>query len=303
VTTVDKETISSGKYPKVFVFSNQKGGVGKTTTAVAIAAGLSKNNHKTLLIDMDPQGNATSGVGVDKKTQEKTIYDCLHGSLPLEEAIVQTEFNNLFLVPANSHLAGAELELSSADRREFLLKTLIANLRYEFEFIVIDCPPSLGILTVNSLVSATKLFIPLQCEYYALEGLGDLLHTYSLIREKLNAKLVIGGVILTMADFRANLTLQVVDEVRKHFGDKAFKSVIPRSVRISEAPSYGKPVIYYDPTAKGSKAYMEIVDEILITEGLKEKVGAIVASSSEPTVVTTAVESQEIEKLEEVKEI
>ncbi len=300
MTTVDKETNSSGKYPKVFVFSNQKGGVGKTTTAVAISAGLAKNGHKTLLIDMDPQGNATSGVGIDKKTQEKTIYDCLHGSLPLEDAIVQTEYKNLFLIPANSHLAGAELELSVSERREFLLQKLISNLRYGFEFIVIDCPPSLGILTVNSLVSATKLFIPLQCEYYALEGLGDLLHTFSLIREKLNPKLVIGGVILTMADFRANLTLQVVDEVRKHFGEKVFKSVIPRSVRIAEAPSYGKPVIHYDPSAKGAKAYLEIVDEILVNEGLKKREEP--AALEMPTETTNIIEPA-AETLEEVREI
>jgi chromosome partitioning protein len=305
VTTVDKEdnfSIPSKKLAKVYVFSNQKGGVGKTTTAIAIAAGLAKNGHKTLLIDMDPQGNATSGVGIDKRSQEKTIYDCLHGQISLEGAIIQTEFKNLFLTPSNISLAGAELELSVSDRREYILSNLISKLRYEFEFVIIDCPPSLGLLTVNALVAASKLFIPLQCEYYALEGLGDLLHTFSLIREKLNPKLVVGGVILTMADFRANLTLQVVSEVRKHFGDKVFKSVIPRSVRISEAPSHGKPIIYYDPSNKGAKAYLEIVDEILRAEGLKKN--SEPALSSEAEKINTIFTTVEAEKnLEEVTEL
>ena len=285
----DKKDVIPTKNSRVFVFSNQKGGVGKTTTAIAIAAGLSKSGHKTLLIDMDPQGNATSGVGIDKKTQEKTIYECLHSQTPLEEAIIQTEFKNLFLISANSRLAGAELELSSLERREFILSKLITNLKYEFEFIIIDCPPSLGLLTVNALVASTKLFIPLQCEYYALEGLGDLLHTYALIREKLNPSLVIGGVILTMADFRANLTIQVLDEVRKHLGDKVFKSVISRSVRISEAPSYGKPIIYYDPQSKGTKAYLEIVDEILVNEGFKKSTESIKPLSSEAEKINSLI--------------
>ena len=254
---------------RIFVFSNQNGGVGKTTTAVSLAAGLSKNGYKTLLIDMDPQGNATSGVGVDKRAQEKTIYDCFYG-IQLYEAVVKTAFENLYLVPSNSALAGSELELKEVPEREFVLSKLIKSLNGAYDFVLIDCPPSLGLLTINSLVAAEKLIIPLQCEYYSLEGLGDLLNTYNLIKEKLNPKLEIGGVILTMADFRANSTMQVIEEVQGYFNEKVFQSVVSRSVRVAEAPSHGKPIVHYDPSSKGTSAYLDIVDELLVREGLKE---------------------------------
>jgi chromosome partitioning protein len=263
--------VNSDINTRIFAFSNQKGGVGKTTTTLAIAAGLSKNGFKTLIIDIDPQGNATSGVGIDKNSQEKTIYHCLHGEVSLSEAIIKTDFENLYLIPSNSSLAAAELELSHAEEREYTLLKLLNDLEEKFEFVLIDSPPSLGLLTVNALTAAEKLIIPLQCEYYSLEGLGDLLRVYALIKKKLNPRLDIGGVILTMADFRAKVTSQVIEEVRKHFGKKVFDSVIPRSVRISEAPSYGQPIVCYDPSSKGARAYLEIVDQILINEGLKEK--------------------------------
>jgi len=277
------------KKPRLFVFSNQKGGVGKTTTVVSIAAILSNLGYKTLIIDIDPQGNATTGVGIDKKSLDKTVYQCLHGEFSLSDAMIQTDFENLYLIPSNVSLAGAEIELSQKERREFILSKLLSQLDLEFDFILIDCPPSLGLLTINALVASEKLIIPLQCEYYSLEGLGDLLNSFTLIQQKLNPKLSIGGVVLTMADFRANSTLQVIDEIRNYFEDKAFKTVVPRSIRVAEAPSHGKPVFHYDPHSKATIAYQEIVEEILIREGLKEAAQ-----------VETSEETQK-DELEEVK--
>jgi chromosome partitioning protein len=268
---------------KIFSFCNQKGGVGKTTTALNLAAGLSAKKKKVLLIDLDPQGNATSGVGVEKNIESGTAYEVILRKKRLSEVIVETSFTNLDLVASNSSLAGAEIELASVIGREFILKEACDEIRSKYDFIFLDCPPSLGLLTLNGLVASDGLMIPLQCEYYALEGLGQLMGTFQLVKERLNQKLEIGGIVLTMADFRTNLTQQVIDDVRKHFEDKVFKVVIPRSVKISEAPSFGKPVIFYDPHCRGAISYAEAADEfanrfpeakdvVKIAEGTEQRV-------------------------------
>ena len=248
---------------QVFSLCNQKGGVGKTTTAVNLASCLAQKKKKILLIDIDPQGNTTSGLGLDKNALQKTTYDALINSNSLSEVIYSTCLTDLFLIPSNPHLSGAEVELIHSENREFLLKEAVDRLKSDYDFILIDCPPSLGLLTLNALVASDNMLIPLQCEYYALEGLGQLLNTFQLVREKLNPALEIGGVILTMADFRTNLTQQVIEDVRNHFQDRVFQTVIPRSVKISEAPSFGKPITLYDPYSKGAKCYQEIAKEFL----------------------------------------
>ena len=248
---------------RIFSFCNQKGGVGKTTTAVNLAACLAQKNKKVLLVDIDPQGNATSGIGLSKNEMPSSCYELLSGETPVTQVITQTGITNLDIIPANSGLAGAEIELIDYDRREYILKAALEPIQDQYDFILVDCPPSLGLLTLNALAASDGLLIPLQCEYYALEGLGQLLHTHQLIREKLNAHLEIAGVILTMADFRTNLTQQVIEDVRNHFQDKVFKTVVPRSVKISEAPSFGKPIALYDPSSRGAKCYDEIANEFI----------------------------------------
>jgi len=256
----------------IYAFSNQKGGVGKTTSAINLAAGLAARGHRILLVDLDAQGNATSGLGIDKNALPKTVYQAIIGNATLQEVIVQTDVENLDLVPANADLAGAEIELVSELGREMVLKkalnVLLSNSEKEtYEFIFIDCPPSLGLLTLNALVAADKLVIPLQCEYYALEGLGQLVNTFELVKDRLNPKLEIGGVILTMADFRTKLTTEVIQEVRKHFGSRVYQSVIPRSVKLSEAPSYGKPAVLYDRHNRGVQGYLALAKEFEGKEG------------------------------------
>ncbi len=248
---------------KIFSFCNQKGGVGKTTTAVNLAACLALKSKKVLLIDIDPQGNATSGLGLNKNETPAGTYELLSGEIHISEVILNTSVTNLFLIPSNSNLAGAEIELINHDSREYVLKTVLERVRGQYDFILIDCPPSLGLLTINALVASEGMLIPLQCEYYALEGLSQVLQTYQLVYEKLNSDLEISGVILTMADFRTNLTQQVIEDVRNHFQDKVFKTVVPRSVKISEAPSFGKPIAIYDPHSRGAKCYEEIAKEFL----------------------------------------
>lgn len=245
---------------KVIAFANQKGGVGKTTSAVNIAATLGSLGKKTLLADLDPQGNATSGCGVDKK-QENSIYDFIMGENPYE-CIVHTEYKNLDVIPSNIALAGAEIELVDEENRQFKMKTALDMLRADYDYIIIDCPPSLGLLTINALSAADGVIVPMQCEYFALEGLSQLTVTISQVKKLYNPRLDLAGVILTMFDKRLNLTLQVKEELKKHFSDKLFKTSVPRNVRLSEAPSFGKPAIYYDKHSKGAKAYVDIAKEL-----------------------------------------
>ncbi|MBI3316421.1 MAG: ParA family protein [Candidatus Omnitrophica bacterium] len=245
----------------VFSFCNQKGGVGKTTSAINVATLLGKLGHRVLILDMDSQANATSGLGIEKPSIEFTTYQLIVENVDPLALVKQTAFDNVFLIPSNPDLAAADLELINRERREYCLKEKIETLKSDFEAILIDCPPSLGMITINSLVSSDYIIIPLQCEYYALEGLGQLLHSFELVKQNLNNSLEIGGVILTMADFRTNLTQQVIEEVRNYFKEKVFQSVIPRSVKLSEAPSFGKPAVIYDPHNKGSKSYEEIAHE------------------------------------------
>lgn len=246
---------------KVLAFANQKGGVGKTTSAVNISAALGILDKKTLLVDLDPQGNATSGVGVEKK-REKTAYDLLMGENPYE-CIAETEFKNLDVIPSNISLAGAELELVEADKRQYRLKAALDMVRNDYDYIIIDCPPSLGLLTINALSAADGVIVPMQCEYFALEGLSQLTVTISQIKKLYNSTLELTGVVVTMFDGRLNLTLQVLEELKKHFPDKIFKTPVPRNVRLSEAPSFGMPAMYFDKHSKGANAYVEIAKELV----------------------------------------
>lgn len=248
---------------KIIAITNQKGGVGKTTTSINLAAGLGKKGKKTLLVDVDPQGNSSSGLGVDRRELKMSVYDVLIGSQNVEDVIIQTEFENLEIVPSSMDLAGAEIELIDMERREAILKNALVPLRDRYDYILIDCPPSLGIITTNALCVADTILVPIQCEYYALEGLSQLMNTVRRVKRQYNAQLDIEGVLLTMYDGRLNLTQQVVEEVKKYFPKKVFSSVVPRTVRLSEAPSFGKPIQYYDPYSKGSTAYDSLADEII----------------------------------------
>lgn len=251
---------------KTIAIANQKGGVAKTTTAVNLGAWLSLMGQKVLLVDIDPQGNATTGVGVDKRTVERCIYDTLINGLSVQEVIVPSALENLDLVPATIELAGAEVELVGQAEREKILKKTLAEIKDKYNFIFIDCPPSLGLLTINALTAADSLIIPIQCEYYALEGLGQLLNTFRMVQQNLNENLVLEGVLLTMFDGRTNLSIQVVDEVKKHFKGKVYRSIVPRNVRLSEAPSHGKPVMVYDRRSRGSEVYYELAKEVMGVE-------------------------------------
>ncbi|MGC8737074.1 MAG: ParA family protein [Candidatus Hydrogenedens sp.] len=249
----------------IIAFANQKGGVGKTTSAVNISACLGNEGYKTLLIDLDPQGNATQGLGFSKHTLEHTTYSALLLDLPIQDAIKNTTYRNVSLIPSNSALAGAEVELIEMENREYRLKTSIAPIVSDFDYIIIDCPPALGLLTINGLVSAQKAIVPLQCEYYALEGLGELLQTVKRIRENFNPNLEILGILLTMFQ-HTNLSRQVVSEVQQYLGNKVFQTIVPRNVTLSEAPSFGKPVIYYDGKSIGAQAYIALTKEIISRE-------------------------------------
>lgn len=248
---------------KVIAIANQKGGVGKTTTAVNLGTSLAQLGKRVLVVDIDPQGNATSGLGADRQSIEHCIYDVLVNGVGLEEVMLETAVQNLLLIPATLQLAGAEIELVSAIAREGKLKRAMEKVKEDFDYILIDCPPSLGLLTVNALTAADRLLIPIQCEYYALEGLGQLMHTVSLVRRHLNNDLDLEGVLLTMFDVRTNLSIQVAEEVKRYFKDRVFKSVVPRNVRLSEAPSHGQPVLLYDPKSKGAEVYLELAKEVL----------------------------------------
>ena len=255
---------------KIIAIANQKGGVGKTTTAVNLCTILAKKGEKVLLIDADPQGNATSGLGIEKKV-EKSLYDVLVNEEAIDDILKDTIEKNLKICPSNMNLAGAEVELVSQMSREHRLKEQLEDVKEKFDYIFIDCPPSLGLITLNSFTAANSVLIPVQCEYYALEGLGQLINTINLVKKHLNKTLEIEGAVLTMYDIRTNLSNQVVKEVKKYFDDKVYKTVIPRNVRLSEAPSYGMPITIYDAKSKGAKCYEKLAKEFLKMQENKEK--------------------------------
>ena len=253
---------------KVFAVANQKGGVGKTSIAVNLSATLAHYGQRSLLIDLDPQGNATTGSGIDKSAVEKTLYGVLLGEYGVADARVHA--NGQFdVLPANRELAGAEIELINVERREFRLKDALESVATDYDFVVVDCPPALNMLTVNALTAADSVIIPMQCEYYALEGLSDLVGTLRKVKANLNPRIEIEALVRTMYDPRSSLTNQVSDEIKSHFGDKVFDTVIPRNIRIAEAPSFGKPVIIYDPTSKGATAHMAFARELLARQGIQ----------------------------------
>jgi chromosome partitioning protein len=248
---------------RILCISNQKGGVGKTTTSINLAASLAAGERRTLLIDLDPQGNAGSGLGIDKATISGSIYDALIGGRPLGELVHQTELRFLDVVPATADLTGAEVELVNMDNREFRLKEALAQLAAGYDWVVIDCPPSLGLLTLNALVAADAVLVPLQTEYYALEGLAQLMATIELVQQSLNPELTVEGIVLTMFDSRANISHQVADEVKRVFPKLVYSAVVPRNVRLAESPSFGKPVLLYDIKSKGCEAYLAVAKELV----------------------------------------
>ncbi len=258
---------------RTFAIVNQKGGVGKSTTAVNLGASLAFLSRRVLLVDIDPQGNSTSGVGISKAGLETSIYQLLMAEEPLQRAIRSTPTERLDVVPADLHLAGAEVELVSQIARETKLRTVLAPARERYEIILVDCPPSLGLLTINALTAADACLIPVQCEYYALEGLTQLMDTISLIRLHLNPNLRVAGVVLTMTDPRTKLSEQVADEVRRHFKDLVFTTEIPRSVRLAEAPSHGQPILTYAPASRGTQAYIHLAEELLERMGVRGRAG------------------------------
>ncbi|MGL5711874.1 MAG: ParA family protein [Paraclostridium sp.] len=251
---------------KVIAVFNQKGGVGKTTTNVNLSASIGQMGKKVLVLDLDPQGNSTSGYGIEKSEVETTIYEVLLSDSDIKDAIIKTEFDNIDIVAAATELAGAEIEFTDISEREFILKKAISKIKDEYDYIFVDCPPSLGMLTINCLTAVDSVLIPIQCEFYALEGVSQLMGTISLIKKSLNPNLDIQGVVLSMFDGRANLSIQVVEEVKKYFRGSVYTTLIPRNVRLAEAPSHGKPVIYYDKRCKGSVAYLELAEEFIDLE-------------------------------------
>lgn len=247
---------------KIVSIANQKGGVGKTTTSINLSTILAKKGKKVLMIDADPQGNASSGVGIDKEIEE-SVYDLLINDTEIDNVVKKTNIKNLFICPSNINLAGAEVELVSVMSREYRLKEKLDLIKEDYDYIIIDCPPSLGLITLNAFTASDSVLIPVQCEYYALEGLGQLINTINLVKKHLNKNIDIEGALLTMYDVRTNLSNQVVKEVKKYFNDKVYKNVIPRNVKLSEAPSYGMPITVYDPRSKGAKSYEKFVKEFL----------------------------------------
>jgi chromosome partitioning protein len=247
---------------RVIAIANQKGGVGKTTTAVNVGAALAEDDYRVLVIDLDPQGNASTALGVDGHQLAHTVYDVVMNGVPLEDCVEPTQLRNLFVVTSTIDLAGAEIELVPAMSRELRLRKAIDAVRGEYDFVLIDCPPSLGLLTINGLAAADEVLVPIQCEYFALEGLGQLLRNVQLVQANLNPELMLRGIALTMFDSRTRLADQVESEVRSHFGDQVYKTVVPRTVRLSEAPSFGQPILTFDPTSRGATAYRELAKEV-----------------------------------------
>lgn len=256
---------------RIIAIANQKGGVGKTTTTVNLAACLSRLGKKVLLVDIDPQGNSTSGLGIDKRRCEKTVYDCLINEEKMENTAIPTAYENLDICPSNLDLSGAEIELISVMGRENRLKDSLAGVRDKYDYILIDTPPSLGLITINTLTAADSILIPIQCEFYALEGVSQLVETIKRIKKALNPSLFIQGIVMTMYDARTNLAVEVVDEVKRFFPGKVYSTIIPRNVRLSEAPGFGRPIIYYDNSSKGAEAYMELAEEVIKSTEETEK--------------------------------
>ena len=251
---------------RIIAVANQKGGVGKSTTAINLSACLAEKGKKVLAIDMDPQGNTTSGFGVDKNGIENTLYELLLGEAETKDTIVKDVVENLDLIPSNINLSGAEIELVGIDDKEFILKGITDKLRRKYDYIILDCPPSLNMLTINALTAATSVLVPIQCEYYALEGLSQLIHTIDLVKERLNKRLKMEGVVFTMHDARTNLSLQVVENVKENLNQNIYKTIIPRNVRLAEAPSYGQPINIYDPRSAGAESYRLLAEEVLNRE-------------------------------------
>ena len=247
---------------RIIAVANQKGGVGKTTTTINLSACLAEQGEKVLVIDMDPQGNTTSGFGVDKNDLDDTIYELLIGESDVQECIIENVMENLSLIPSNVNLSGAEIELIGVNRKEYILREQIHPLRDQYDFIIIDCPPSLSILTINSMTTADSVLVPIQCEYYALEGLSQLMHTITLVKKRLNPELEMEGVVFTMIDARRNLSLQVVENVRANLKENVYNTIIPRNVRLAEAPSHGMPINLYDPRSVGAESYRMLAEEV-----------------------------------------
>ena len=247
---------------RIIAVANQKGGVGKTTTAINLSACLAEQGEKVLVIDMDPQGNTTSGFGVDKNDLDDTIYELLIGESDVQECIIENVMENLSLIPSNVNLSGAEIELIGVNHKEYILREQIHPLRDQYDFIIIDCPPSLSILTINSMTTADSVLVPIQCEYYALEGLSQLMHTITLVKKRLNPELEMEGVVFTMFDARRNLSLQVVENVRANLKENVYNTIIPRNVRLAEAPSHGMPINLYDPRSVGAESYRMLAEEV-----------------------------------------
>lgn len=251
---------------RVIAVANQKGGVGKTTTAINLSACLAEKGQKVLAIDMDPQGNMTSGLGIDKDEVEKNIYDLMIGQVGVEEVLQKEAIENLDIIPTSIDLSAAEIELIGVDDKEFIIRNAIAPIKDNYEYIIIDCPPSLSMLTINAMTTADSVLVPIQCEYYALEGLSQLIHTVELVKERLNPILEIEGVVFTMYDARTNLSLQVVENVKENLQQNIYKTIIPRNIRLAEAPSYGMPINLYDPKSTGASSYQRLADEVMNRE-------------------------------------
>ncbi|MBQ8185181.1 MAG: ParA family protein [Lachnospiraceae bacterium] len=252
---------------RIIAIANQKGGVGKTTTAINLSAALAEAGKQVLTIDIDPQGNTTSGLGVDKNSVELTVYDLILGECSIEESVIVTDFDNLYLIPSNVDLAAAEIELIGISEKEYILQKAVKEIRDDYDYIIIDCPPSLNMLTINAMTTADTVLVPIQCEYYALEGLSQLIHTVNLVKARLNPDLAMEGVVFTMYDARTNLSLQVVENVKNNLQQRIYKTIIPRNVRLAEAPSHGLPITVYDPKSTGAESYRLLAQEVINREG------------------------------------